>query len=138
MKNIANRFFLVAFAASAAFLGTAAYGQSSLKADVPFAFSVPGGGAVSGNYIIDIDSNGSSRVLRLYNTDTHKAVAVIATSLTNGKSAAIEPRLVFRCSDAGCALAEVWTPDGGFGVPAHKMRTPEYLAKVPLELHKGN
>jgi hypothetical protein len=36
MKSIANRLFVVAAAALS--LGTAAYGQSPLKANVPFAF----------------------------------------------------------------------------------------------------
>src|SRR5947209_2924205 len=41
MKSIANRLFL--FAAAALSLGTVAYGQTTVKADVPFAFRTPGG-----------------------------------------------------------------------------------------------
>ena len=46
MKSIANRLFL--FAAAALSLGTAAYGQNILKADIPFAFRGPGGAPSGG------------------------------------------------------------------------------------------
>ena len=40
MKSITNRLFV--FAATAVFLGTTAFGQTTMRADVPFAFHVTG------------------------------------------------------------------------------------------------
>ncbi len=61
MKSIANCLFL--FAAAALSLGTAAYGQNTLKADVPFAFRGPAGTAeTAGYYIVRVENNGSGYV----------------------------------------------------------------------------
>lgn len=136
MKNIVNRFLLVA--ATAAFLATAAYGQE-LKAGVPFGFRIPGGGVTAGNYLIHLDSSGSGKVVHFYNVDTHKSVLAVSTSLANNSTYEIQPRLVFHCSEeTGCALSEVWTPDGGWAVPIARAHKYEYVATIPLATQPGN
>jgi hypothetical protein len=137
MKSITNRFFL--FAATAVFFGTTAFGQTTMKADVPFAFSIPGGaGASAGNYVINLDSNGGTKVLRLYNVDTHHSAVAITFGAGGGPGDQVEPRLVFRCGDEGCALSEIWTLNGGYAVAHGKIRPHEYLASIPLTIHQGN
>ncbi len=137
MKSITNRFFL--FAATAVFFGTTAFGQTAMKAGVPFAFSIPGGaGEAAGNYVINLDANGGGKVLRLFNTDTRHAAVAITFSAGGGPVEQGNPRLVFRCGDAGCALTEVWTANGGYALAHGKVRPHEYLASIPLNVNQGN
>ena len=65
MKSITNRLFV--FAATAVFLGTTAFGQTTMRADVPFAFHVPGGGVDAGNYLIHLDNGGIGKIVTVYN-----------------------------------------------------------------------
>src|ERR1700693_45543 len=138
MKSITNRISL--FAATAVFLGTAAYGQTTMKADVPFGFAIPGGGATAGNYVVDLNTNGGGKVVRLYNVDTHKGVLAITTNLSGGPVQQTTPRLVFRCGAIGCAVSEIWTGDAGYKVPIGRARDYGYLASIPLviEQARGN
>jgi hypothetical protein len=131
MKSIANRLFL--FTAAALSLGTAAYGQNILKADVPFAFHGPAGTAYAGHYIVRVENNGSGYVAQVRDRGTGRGVVSIANRLDNHGAAAIAPRLVFRCTQgAGCQLSEIWTRTGGFSVPVKHVRNPEYVASVAL------
>ncbi len=136
MKSITNRLFL--FAATALFLGTTAYGQTTMKADVPFAFRIPGSVAPAGNYVVNLDTLGGSKVIRLYNVDTHKSAFAIPYAAGGGPLDNNSPRLVFRCSEAGCNLSQVWTPNGGYAVPKGHARAGEYLASIPLTIQQGN
>lgn len=136
MKSITNRLFV--FAAAAAFLGTTAFGQTALRADVPFAFHVIGGGADAGNYAIQLDNGGTGKIVTVYNHDSHRAVLAVTSQLVAKPGEVIRPRLVFRCGDTGCALSEVWTPDGGYSIPQRKIGAHEYLASIPLAVQQGN
>jgi hypothetical protein len=136
MKSITNRLFL--FAATALFLGTTAYGQTPMKADVPFAFRIPGGIVAAGNYVVNLDTLGGSKVLRLYNEDTHKSAVAIPYAAGGGPQDNNSPRLVFLCSEAGCDLSEVWTPNGGYAVQKGRAHAGEYLASIPLTIQRGN
>jgi hypothetical protein len=131
MKSIANRLFL--FTAAALSLGTAAYGQNILKADVPFAFRGPSGTATAGHYIVRVENNGSGYIAQIQDRGTGRGVFSLANQLYNKGGAAIAPRLVFRCTEeAGCQLSEIWTRDGGFGVRVKHVRDPEYVTSIPL------
>ena len=131
MKSIANCLFL--FAAAALSLGTAAYGQNTLKADVPFAFRGPAGTATAGHYIVRVENNGNGYIAQVRDRDTGRGVFSLANQLYNKVGAAIAPRLVFRCTEGtGCQLSEIWTPNGGFSVPVKHLRDPEYVTSIPL------
>jgi len=131
MKNIANRLFL--FAASALSLGTVAYGQTTLKADVPFAFRMAGGTAAAGHYTVHLDNTASGKIVRINNQQAHRSALSLANRLDSYSNKAIAPRLVFRCAKAGCQLSEVWTPEGGYRLPAGRVHhDPEYTASIPL------
>jgi hypothetical protein len=130
MKSIANRLFL--FAAAALSLGTAAYGQNTLKADVPFAFRMPGGVASAGQYTIRLDGVSNGQVVHINNWETGHSALSVGYSLYRNVNVPIVPRLVFRCGETGCALSEIWTPTGGYGVPVRHVRSPEYIASIPL------
>lgn len=130
MKSITNRFVLLATAAVVC--GTAAYGQTTLKADVPFAFRIPGGGSAIGSYVIHLNTTGSAKVAEFYNKDTHRAVLAFVNAVPDVGAREIQPRLIFRCGDDGCALSQIWTPDGGYNVPVHQLRGRQYVASIPL------
>jgi hypothetical protein len=141
MKSITSRFFV--FAATAMFLGTTfgqttAFGQTTLRADVPFAFHVSGGGANAGNYAIQLENGLTGKVITVYNNDSHRSALAITFPLFAKPGAAIHPRLVFRCGDTGCALSEIWTADGGYGIPQGKSGAHDYLASIPLTVRQGN
>jgi hypothetical protein len=129
MKSIANRLFV--FAAAALYLGTAAYGQDILNANVPFAFRGPAGAEPAGHYTVRIVNNGGGYLAQVRDSATGRGGVSFANRLDNG-GAAIAPHLVFRCAETGCRLSEIWTPTGGFSVPVKHVREPEYLASVPL------
>ena len=129
MKSIANRLFL--FAAAALSLGTAAYGQDILTANIPFAFRASTGSVSAGHYTVRIVNNGSGYLAQVRDSATGRGVISFTNRLGNG-SAAIAPHLVFRCAETGCQLSEIWTLTGGFSVPVKHLREREYLASVPL------
>jgi hypothetical protein len=132
MKSITNRLFV--FAATAVFFGATAFGQTTLRADVPFAFHVTGGGVDAGNYVIQLQNG----VVSVHNNDSHRSALALTFQLPAKPGEAIQPRLVFRCGDTGCVLSEVWTLDGGYGIPQAKPGAHEYLASIPLTVQKGN
>jgi hypothetical protein len=131
MKSIANRLFL--FAAAALSLGTAAYGQNILKADIPFAFRGPAGNAPAGHYTVRVENQGSGYLAQIRDRATGRGVLSITNQLYSKAGADIAPRLVFRCAEgAGCQLSEIWTRTGGFSVPVKQVRDREYVASIPL------
>jgi hypothetical protein len=136
MKSITNRLFV--FAATAVFLGTTAFGQTTMRADIPFAFHVTNGGVDAGNYLIQLENGGVGKIVSVYNHDSHRSVLSVTFQLSAKPGEAIRPRLVFRCGDAGCALSEVWTPNGGYGIPQAKPGAHQYLASIPLTVQQGN
>jgi hypothetical protein len=136
MKSITNRLFL--FAATAMFLGTTAFGQTTLKADIPFAFHVPGGGVSGGKLSIQLRNAGNGKIANLYNYNSHSSALAVTYKLWTKSGEAAQPRLVFRCGDNGCMLSEIWTLDGGYGVPQGKPGAHEYLTSIPLAEKQGN
>jgi hypothetical protein len=130
MKSIANRFFL--FAAAALSLGTAAYGQNILTANVPFAFRGPAGTTSAGHYKILIVNHGSGYLAEIRDRVTGRGVISIASRVDTKTGTPIAPRLVFRCTEADCQLSEIWTRDHGFSVPVKRVHDPEYVASIPL------
>jgi hypothetical protein len=130
MKSIANRLFVVV--AVALSLGTFAYGQTTLKADVPFAFAVPGGPAQAGQYTVEIKDLAGSKIVQISSNETGRSVLALPHRLVAPVNGVIAPRLVFRCGEEGCHLSEIWTLNGGYSIPAGHGRNPEYLASIPL------
>ena len=110
MKSITNRLFLVC--GHCGVLRNHSLWPNHIKANVPFAFSIPGGASdAAGNYVINLDTHSGGKVVRLYNADTHQAAVAITFSAGGGPVEQSNPRLVFRCGDEGCALSEVWTAE---------------------------
>jgi len=131
MKSIANRLFL--FAAAALSVGTVAYGQTTVIADVPFAFRTPGGASSAGHYTVRFENN----IGHLSNRETGRSTLTLGYRLSANRAAATAPRMVFRCGAAGCQLSEIWTANGGYSVPVRHVKDPEYTASIPLDVFQN-
>ena len=85
-----------------------------------------------------IAMNTGSRVLKIVNTETGDFRIALVTSPAYPKNAAekeLGARLVFKCADSGCALAQVWPAfEAGmqFSTPSVKRGEPMHLAVVRL------
>ncbi len=116
----------------------AAYGQSGIGANIPFAFRTIGGVQAPGNYTIVSINSDSARVLQARNLDNHKST-LLAFGVPTGNSNDQRARLVFRCGDeSGCALTQVWMGDGqgyAYATPRPKPSELEHVAVVYLD-HK--
>jgi hypothetical protein len=135
MKSMSSRIFV--FAAFALSLGTFAYGQTNLRADVPFAFAVPGGPAQAGQYTIQFENVAGNKIVHISNRETGRSVLILANRLEGNVNHAVTPHLAFRCGEAGCQLSEIWTNAGGYSIPVSHGRYPEYLAYIPLTVFEN-
>jgi hypothetical protein len=129
MKSIANRLTLIAAAALS--LGTAAYGENILRANVPFAFRVPAGTASAGRYTVRIEHTGGGYLAQVRDSATGRGVISLTYRMYNS-GPQVAPHLVFQCAQTGCQLSEIWTLTGGFTVPVKHVREREYVTSVPL------
>jgi hypothetical protein len=123
----------------AAFLAFAAAGWGQgLVANVPFRFHVTGADLPAGKYLVRQISTGGGPVLQLNNWQANKSVMLLAQAGIIG-SAEKRPRLLFRCGEEGCSLAEVWGVKGtaasglAFSKPHAKDQEPERTATVFLD-----
>jgi len=132
MKTLANR--LVMFAASAVVLGTMAYGQTNLKAEVPFAFRTASATLPAGNYQIKASNTGAATTMSVWNTATHRGVYMVSAPADTYRTA--RPSLVFLCGNHGCSLSEIRTGSGTYTYAApHKAgRDKEAVAVVSIPL----
>ena len=136
MKTTLNSLLITAagLTLSAAFLQTAAYGQTNVVANVPFAFQTAAGMQQPGEYAIAPISHDGA-VLKLQNRDTGKS-SMIGMGTPSGLSKD-GPKLVFRCgSESGCALSAVVMGDGrgwSYKAPHLKPSETERVAVVYFE-----
>jgi len=134
MKKNSKRAFLnhsLIAAAVALALGTAAYGQDKITANIPFEFSANGAVHEAGTY--DVVKNPSNLVLQLRNAANGQSVHLgIGVPEGGSPSAEARPRLVFQCrEDGGCALAQVWIADGrGYSYAVPKAKGPELESRL--------
>jgi hypothetical protein len=108
MKTLVNRIVMVA--AGALILGTMAYGQTEMKATIPFPFRTSISTLPAGEYIVGRhDTNSGAPMATLRNQVTNSKVFVPGGMTDNWKAGS--PSMVFRCSDdGGCVLTGIRTP----------------------------
>lgn len=103
-----------------ALLSTSAFAaDAQQKVDVGFAFRTPTGDHAPGAYSLNIRQTAASAHMELRSVETGKAVLFYPLSTlqaTRGE----QPRLVFKCADANCDLAEIWTSHAGYAVRQRK------------------
>src|SRR6202041_2713103 len=116
--------------AAALTMGSAAYAQTRLVADVPFSFQINGTEMPAGNYWIDRPSIGTRSVVHLNDGHNHK----MAMGTVNNANEPGAARLVFSCGEtSGCRLAELWDGSGAqvtFPKPKLTSAEKERLAVV--------
>jgi hypothetical protein len=139
MKSFANR--LAIFAASAVVLGTMAYGQTTLNAEIPFAFHTANATLPAGNYTISRVAGASvTSTLVLYNKDLRRSVMAASLPIDMFHKAAEKPVMVFACAEQGCTLREIKTSHGTYSYPsAHKeSRDREAVSMIEVPLTPRN
>ena len=133
MKTLATR--LMIFAASAVVLGTMAYGQINVKAEIPFAFHTANGTLPAGTYqLIDQSNHNSPYIVRLSNSSTRQGVFL--TSLPPDSYRTGRAALVFTCGNRGCRLSQIRTSAGTYTyyVPPKAGRNKESASVVEIPL----
>jgi hypothetical protein len=117
MKTLANR--IVVVMAGAIVWGSVAYGQTEMKANIPFAFRTAISSLPAGAYTVARPSTvGGTPIVTLRNQESGKTVFVpggINDTWKPGK-----PSLMFRCTDdSGCVLAGMKTLDRAITYNVH-------------------
>jgi hypothetical protein len=129
------------FAAGIVLLGTMAYGQERMKAQIPFAFNAANAPLPAGNYEFESPSiHGSATTIRVLNSDSHKTVVVLSLPLDPYHKAGDVPTANFVCQRGTCQLSAIRTYAGTFQYPApHKSgRDKESLSLLTIKLAEVN
>lgn len=118
-------------------MGSAAYAQSHMVAEIPFSFRMNGTELPAGNYSIQRPTS-ARNVLMFTDGKNHG----IAMGIANREDAQAPSRLTFTCTDSGgCVLTQVWDSRGlGVQFPKPKLTSAEKerLAVVylkPAKIH---
>ncbi len=134
-----KRNLLVVVTAVAATAATASAQDVTLKADVPFAFSIYRSVSLeAGSYTVARHGH----VLRFRNEETGNAVAIVNAVGIQGK-ADEKPSLTFNCVRSRCQIRAIHVGGGepGLEVPAPKLsksdREELAVVNVPLEANPG-
>src|SRR5271154_861897 len=106
MKTLANR--LIMLAASAALLGTTAYGQTQMKAEIPFAFRIANETLPAGSYVIYRQSLGVMTRMILENVASHHTVYAVG-AFVDSYDRPSHPSAAFVCVNGGCSLSAIKT-----------------------------
>lgn len=118
----------MALAASAA-----VYAQTSttLRVDVPFAFSASGKMMPAGTYLLAQEQKVSAVWIK-----GNRSMIAITTGHLAPKSEYEQPRLVFECYGSECFLQQIWTGGNSSGVRVRTSAREQELAgrNVPAKL----
>jgi hypothetical protein len=133
MKTLANR--LVMFAASAVVLGTMAYGQPQMKAEVPFAFSAGSATLPSGSYLVYRQSLGAVTKMMLEDTVSHRSFFAVG-AYVDSRDRPSQLSVVFACLNGACSLSAIKMDNGTlkFAPPrnAARVRGTASIVSIPL------
>jgi len=135
MKTIANR--LVVFAISAVVLGTVAFAETRMQAEIPFAFHTPTGSLPAGQYAVIDNYAGIRGVVALHNTVSNKWV--VTMGIPSDSRGSDKAALTFRCND-GCELIGVQARTNvvAFGGRKSSRAQEAAVIAIPLTVVNGN
>ena len=110
-----------------------AWAQTRVVAAVPFDFRIPGSHLDAGTYEIRPTPLSGGYAVTFRNVETHHSVLAYARQDLAGRPGDLgaDPMLNFRCSDAGCWLAQVVT---GYGRNACALPKPPEAKPVKSEV----
>jgi hypothetical protein len=126
MTTIGSRIFQ--FAAGFVLVGASAFAQDVIRVNVPFNFEANGKTMKAGVY--DVQARSNAAIIEVTNIRGGGHVFRVATPLGSPKPNT-EPRLVFRCNDETCSLAQVWTSAAGYGYSTAKPADHEHMVSIP-------
>jgi len=133
MKTIATRILVIS--ASVIALGTTAFGQNRMTAEVPFAFKTVSGTLPAGTYQFDhVKSNGLASAVIIRSVATQKAVFAGNPLFNVYSKAADTPVAVFVCGSGGCALKALRTRDGSSEYQVPRSKDHEKMAEISVPL----
>jgi hypothetical protein len=113
MKTIATR--IVVIAASALALGTMAFGQNKMTAEIPFAFRTATGALPAGHYEFTRGTaNGLEDVVSIRNAATLNATFAGKAVYNSYKKAKDAPVAEFTCVGNSCSLTALRTSAGSW------------------------
>jgi hypothetical protein len=137
-NNNWKRNVLVIVAAVAATAATSSAQDVTLKANIPFAFSIyQGANLAPGSYTVALNGH----VLRIRNEETGEAV--VANTFGHQGKAEEKPSLTFVCTGKRCQIRAIHVGGDALGaeVPAPKLsksdREELAVVNIPLELSGG-
>jgi hypothetical protein len=117
-------------------LGTAAYGQNKVVADVKFPFSTSGGAMPAGTYSVQKVSSGGSAIVTLRNEQTSQATLLITNRLVSYDSG--NPKMIFRCGNSGCSLATITLGNGnGWEFRRSRLARAEKETLATVNMHSN-
>lgn len=133
MKTKLNHTMLLT-AAGLALSAAGAYAQTTVKADIPFAFQTMGGQQAAGQYTV-APVNPDRTVFQLRNVETGKS-SFLGIGTLNDEPRGDRAQLVFRCgSESGCVLVTFTMGDGRawkYPAPHRKGSEQDRIAVVYL------
>ena len=140
MMIVANR--LIVFAAGTIAVGAAAFGQTRMTAQIPFAFRTANGTLPAGTYEIDETHNGgSNHVVILRNTASQKAAFAGYPMYNEYRKAPGAPVVEFACVDGDCSLKAIRTASSSleYNAPGKSRHdeTKVAVVSVPLKTQKA-
>jgi len=133
MTKLTSLFVLLA--AGTLLSGTTAFGQTQLRARVPFAFEAARAAMPAGTYNINLNTQGGgATVVRLYNPATKKSAMMVAQGSQLQRIGAETPHMTFRCRAERCSLERITTHQAEFITPSSRNRkhAAERLTYVSL------
>lgn len=138
MKTLANR--LIMLAASAAGIGMA-YGQTQMKAEIPFSFRIANETLPPGNYMIYRQSLGVMSRMVLENIASHHTVYAVGAYVDSYEKSS-HPSAVFACVNGDCSLGAIKTDNGTLNYARHKAARGQgalvSVVSIPLTSAKGD
>ena len=136
MKTLVNR--IVLFTAGAVILGSMAYGQTPMKANIPFAFHAAGTTLPAGNYTV-VRQSGGAGIVRIWSYEARRGVLALGNPVDTFSTG--DATMVFQCNGDDCSLSQIRTPDGSVSYPSHRKAARDAEAakvvSIPLLAHNG-
>jgi hypothetical protein len=120
-------------AAAALVAAGAASAQTTMKADIPFAFQASGKTLAAGTYDVTLRGGDANTVIiRRYNHD-----AVVALPIDRKEGKVETAKMVFVCAHGTCSLSQIWAGSGSgleFKTPKLDPREHASLTVIPLRV----
>ncbi len=146
MKNAFTNTMILTAAAMALGMTASAASEGSFKAEVPFAFQIGSQKYAAGQYEATVNiGTGGFRMLVIMQAGSGRSKVAMTTGIVSPESANSDsstPKLVFRCGDNGCALAQLWTGQSPIGMmfraPRPVAAGTQRLAVVRMQTVNGD